>query len=425
MYLISGCSFGAGDDYSPGDQKTLEVELGQVVSDPHSKLQSGSLPELAQRRSVAEEELTKIIPASAFKSFSAHRGSINSIDASNDSLVSYTGGEDGKVLRHKLVRDGAGASSLSSELIYQSTEPIFAVQINPDNRLLAVAQTGLVFVIDTEKHRVIHKLDRANGRIHSLAWDPTGKLLAIGRSNGEVLVWRVKNGKRAGKDNDEAVETYRGLRSPVIAIAFHPNARVFFAAHRDGAIYLWRLIRTELEMGIRDEDALRDLNNRGRRNLLTTGFNARLEDIWMRDDGKFLLVAAVDGRILKLKVRGLVLSELSKAGSDMVSSVRTIFLDRDKLSARESSAAGVAAAAYRDRQLRFWCLDSLDKHLVAASPPLADAAEKLAVSGVGAYLWAGQKSGNLLAFDADFLLKSPNLSREFQGCSRLVLNEAG
>lgn len=424
LLSTTACSF-PGNSYDPGAQDALNIELGSIPAEVSAVIQTGSAPAPAQRRSVSEEESGKVLPLSAFRSFAAHQGSINSLDTSLNGLRVYTGGEDGKVLEHELFRAEDGATQLRTTLIYESSEPIFAVSLNPDGRLLAVAQNSLVFVIDTQSRTIIHRLSRASGRVGALTWDPKGSLLAIGRSNGEVLVWRIKSGPSAGEDDEDAIESYRGFGSPIIAIAFHPNGRVFFAAHRDGVVYLWRLIRTELEMGVRDEDALRDNNNRGRRNLAISGFNSRLEDIWMREDGKFLLVAASDGRILKVKIRGLLISETSRVGTDVVNAVRTLYVDREELSARESGATGVIAANYRDRQIRFWCLESLEKQLVASSRPLADPAEELAVAPGRSYLWAGQKSGNLLAFDADFLLKSPNLSIELQGCSRLVLNEAG
>lgn len=438
LILLSGCWFGARG-YDPSRLDALEVDLGELVEDAQVVSQPGSVPELAARRSVSEAEAQKVLPASAFRSFPAHSGQIHSLDISSDGRRIFTAGADGLVKQHELMRaeeESNGERKISagyqlrSSAVYRSSEPVYSVRLNPDGRLLAIAQTGLLFVVDLQERRVVHRLSRLEGRITALAWDPSGELLGIGRSNGEVLIWNIKRGPEAGRDDDEAIERYRGISSPVTALVFHPLGRAFFAAHRDGVLFFWRLVRTEFEMGLRDEAAVFDSDNRGRKNITVTGINARVEDIAITADGSYLLIATNDGRILTLKVRGLVLRDAVRVGTDLVSSITplepqprgVLHSDTDG----GSPAGGTPAlASYRDRQLRFWCFRSRETSLIATSPPLDDPAERLASRPGSVYLWAGQKSGNLLGFDADFLMGSPIFSSELSACSRLVLNEAG
>ena len=442
-----------------------------------------------------------------FRSFRPHLTEVTALEVEAHGQGVFSSGQDGKVIFSSLVSSSSGnavveidssEASIRSETVVSSAKPVLAISPSPDGRKLAVAQYSLVVIIDLKTRQVIQRMTRVAGQIWALAWDPQCSLLAIGRADGDIFVWNLTTGPRAGEDNLEALEEYSAGLSPVRQIVFHPAGRSFFAAEREGRVTLWQLLRTAHQVGTRDDQAVVDKAKIGRERMTVGGFRERFEDLWLDSKGNELFVSTSQGLIHHWRVRGLVYEGSFPVGRDAIFSARGIELSGGTLerglskdaslwsrgTIRRSHLSGIStdyqgesdrlkkkkaffdspdrgdlSAQYRllvtsgrEQRLKFWCQD-LKEHpvelpgtkLVVEVPaevsaeqltpipmqPQAAETEDLLVgqSGVFAHpvsiirftarqslLWAAQKTGNLLVFDAGTLLNSPVWSSRAERC---------
>ena len=345
----------------------------------------------------------------AIHSIRVHPSTINALIVAPDGRTAYSGGDEGSVVRTRLSEKVHGQVELQTVLT--GTKPVLALALS--GSLLAVAQTSSVTVFDLERQQETHRLTRVKGRITALAWDPRGELIALGMANGDVYVWSLEKGffKPAGKNSLEALEHYIGGTSAIVGIAFHPSAGAFFVAERAGSISMWRLLRTEREMGLRDQfavnDQVADLTERKR----FADINSAVEDMWLAPDGKLLFVSGGDGKLYSWKVRGLVPQESLAFGSQPLLGVTGVSV--------LGGEPELIVAASQDQRLKFICRTSESGRLSEAVRKIRQAPTKLTVfaqsgvlkipagrlrSGVrSSVIWGAEKSENLLVFDSSLL----------------------
>ncbi len=291
-----------------------------------------------------------VIPLSMFRTFKAHDGEINALTVTKDGKGVFSGGSDGKVLFH-VIRGGRDSKILTAPIL-TGPKPVLALSLSPDERLLAVSQFSLISIYDLEKKRLARSLDRVQGRVTALTWDPRGELLALGRSDGEVFIWNVAGkAPAAGENSGEALEYYPGGSSAIVRFIFHPKGRILFAGERGGTIRVWRLLRTEREMGLRDENADVDKEREGDVRLKLGQLSSNLEDMWMSKDGSLLLALGSDGNLQRYQIRGLVTLPGQSFGARDLTGVTGLSVDG---SPHSNDLMFVTAA--RDQKLKFWCL---------------------------------------------------------------------
>lgn len=365
----------------------------------------------------------------------------------------YTGGSDGSVVCSSIIKadlenkQGGKGFSLEARRILQGKKPILALALSPDDKLLAVTQFSAVFVVDLATNRVLHKMTRINGRLLSVAWDPRGELLIFGRSSGEIFGWQLKGSPTAGNDSLAAIEQYGSVGgSPITHLEFHPSGRAFIAAEQEGRVTMWRLLRTERELGLRDESAAVDEDRRGSKRVDIGRTGGRLEDMWLDSEALQVYASSSDGRLYSWQLRGVVRGEPLMLGADSSLSIQG-------LNARSGGATvPFLFAAGRGQKLRLYCRsDAVSKTQnggVAVEPSSPSAASdasaheprivdgRLVIEPVAeqpsqagepksgpegllaesstfreplsfirsgqraAVLWGAQKNGNLLVFDA-------------------------
>jgi WD40 repeat protein len=311
------------------------------------------------------------------------------------------------------------------ERVLEGKKPILAMAVSPDNRAVAVAQTGQVTVYERAGGTVPHVLTIVKGRITALQWDPRGEFLAIGRADGEIVLWRLKGSYRAGENRLEALETYRGATSPVVGIKFHPSSRLFFAAEESGAVTLWRLLRTEEEMGLRDTTAEADLGRESDRGRSVGKVPGRASDLWLSPDGALLFVSSGEGRVFSWRVRGLVPLGDFAASQEEVLSLTGLSTGVANQGADGSGMYFILTSS-RGQRLELFCQNSPQPRQSVQPPPsrLSLAQSRIlskpasVVRSGGGVVWGGDREGNLLIVEERSVLSSPPVSQKIKQCSR-------
>lgn len=386
---------------------------------------------------------------------------INALELARKASVAFSGSQDGLVVMSRIE---AGAK-VQTKTLLKGTKPILALALSKDERFLAVSQFSLISILDLETAQITAQLSRVNGRILSLDWDPRGELLAFGLANGQAYVWNVSGEAEAAGENDlRAVERYDSGSSQVIGLVFHPSGRSFYTAERGGGVFLWRLIRTERELGLRDSSAVVDAARIGRKLVQIARIPAAIEEIKLDKKREELLVAATDGVIYRWKIRGSKALDPLRLGVSAVSSLEPIAVN----------SLNLLATAGRDQRVQFWCsapqdavgertgpgrgvvvlptasstpqntelesssgLDAdllkllepeksdtaagndefqLPSGLIARSEVFRHPFTLLRFSEQGSLLWAAEKTGRLLTFDIRSILRSPSSLARAHSC---------
>lgn len=85
----------------------------------------------------------------------------------------------------------------------------------------------------------IHILEGHSGQVETLAFAPTGELLACGDQDGQVLIWSPQRRR--------LLQTLKLHKGPVRSVAFSPRARRLLSGGADGEVVLYDL-PTQTEM---------------------------------------------------------------------------------------------------------------------------------------------------------------------------------
>jgi WD40 repeat protein len=427
-----------------------------------------------------------IVPLRDFDLFhiqqgTGHQGEINALVISKDGTRAYTGGNDGSVISSSIIKpdsenkqdmrnpSAAAHWQMRVQTLLEGSKPISALALSPNERYLGIAQFSAIFVFDLQEMKLLFRMSRITGQFPSLRWDPRGELLLFGRTSGESYVWHVFSGKAAGEDSLDAIEQYGDAGGgSIIDLLFHPSGRAFIAAEQTGGLTFWRLLRTESELGLRDDSAEEDQGRQGNERVSIGKVPAIIEDLWLGQNAEELYVSAVDGNIYRWKMRGLELGPKFEVGADSVGSIQGINLKPKSHTSRGSNNIGrFLITTGRGQQIKFWCRprtfndDDKDAEtrrvpiinskssadsdpnrnqtqiiggrivlpeesppavppvgtkvvpaaqtegfLVAQTEAFKDPSSLLRANEHTAVLWAVQKKGNLLIFDAGPLLSS-------------------
>lgn len=377
---------------------------------------------------------------------------ISAIDVSASGRVAYVGFQDGSIYEVGLKSSAPGLTSASSRLIIKSPRAISSLALSPDGRRLAIAQFSQVSVIDLQQIDRKLALNRVAGRLGALTWDPKGELLAFGRETGEAFVWNLKKIGYGGGNNINSVEQY-GIASDasVVKIAFHPLGRSFYMLQQNGMVRQWRLLRTESQLGLRDEWAVVDRDPIAEQELLIGYLGGKGEDMKVSPDGEELVASDSTGNIKHWRLRGLYPREDFFAGSDssmafeivprsqlsavprprqddvLVTAGRGFFMkascwsphirpdkssgqvsivkeEKDTTEEAKAAIVGGLLVSTEERTKQEESIDDIrsgetNKYLLSRSPNLTTPVSALKRGRDSAVLWAVQKKGTLLVFD--------------------------
>jgi outer membrane protein assembly factor BamB len=123
---------------------------------------------------------------------------------------------------------------------------LFGVTFSPDNRHLAVAGEGAVWLCAIPPHTPPERIIACSGEVFALAFSPDGQRFAAGSAEGVTFLWNPQTQLLLGKlSHDDGVH----------GLAFSPDNRFLATATQDGWLVLWdaqtghRLVRVFHESG--------------------------------------------------------------------------------------------------------------------------------------------------------------------------------
>jgi WD40 repeat protein/DNA-binding SARP family transcriptional activator len=161
---------------------------------------------------------------------------------SPDGSLLAAAGHEGRV---KIVdRSGRDAAVLDEDPGFHLT----AVRFSPDGRHVATARlperpdptTAQVTIWDWERNEVVTTI---TGFAEGLAFDPTGRRIAIAPLFGPTGVWEVDSGRK--------VATLAGHTGTTFAVAFAPDGATIATASADATVRLWDAESSEQRLALR------------------------------------------------------------------------------------------------------------------------------------------------------------------------------
>lgn len=105
---------------------------------------------------------------------------------------------------------------------------------NPQGSTLASAQDETVKLWEASSGKLIHLLDKHKDTVDSVAFDPTGIILASGSGDGTINLWNLNNGK--------LLRTLEGHTTFIRSTCFSTDGRFLFSqgGFDNGSIRVWR-----------------------------------------------------------------------------------------------------------------------------------------------------------------------------------------
>ncbi|MCB9230762.1 MAG: hypothetical protein H6581_03825 [Bacteroidia bacterium] len=170
--------------------------------------------------------------ASAITILKGHSGAVTAAEFSPDGNTLYSAGLDGQIFAWKL----EGNDNSDPHLVAKGAEQPYALASTPGGELLAIGYSNgeikFLSTLDyTEKSRI-----QLRARVTSLHFHPTGKYLAAGLENGEVVL--VRSGKVDGELNSQTIGTHGARVSEVL---FSPDGEMLASSGYDKLVHLYRI----------------------------------------------------------------------------------------------------------------------------------------------------------------------------------------
>ncbi|KAI5123252.1 hypothetical protein M0805_001341 [Coniferiporia weirii] len=163
-----------------------------------------------------------------FVTFSEHSAAVSAVEFAKQGQVLFTASLDGTVRAFDLIR-------YRNFRTFTSPSPIqfSALAVDPSGEVVAAGSTDSfqIFMWSVQTGKLLDILSGHEGPVSSLAFSPTGNVLASASWDKTVRVWNVF-------DRSRAVEPFQ-LSADVLALAFRPDGKELSASSLDGQIAFW------------------------------------------------------------------------------------------------------------------------------------------------------------------------------------------
>jgi tricorn protease-like protein len=206
--------------------------------------------------------------------------------------------------------------------------------------------------------------DKAMRRIESVAWSPTGDLLAGGAEDGTVWVWSARDG-----DHALTLNAHRGI---VRAVAWSPDGGRLATGSDDATVRLWSMPG-------------------GTRTASLRGHTDRVDCVAFSPDGRYIATCSADHTVRLWSAAGEPLRILS----GHTNAVRSLAFSADGRTLYSGSS---------DRTVRLWRVD--DGQAIAVIQGHSGAVRAVAFAQLGAVLATG-------SYDQSVRLWRPDGTRLF------------
>jgi WD40 repeat protein len=158
-----------------------------------------------------------------------HQVSAESVAFSPDGRRLVSAGGDGKLIQWEIERRLTLGESVPV------TSPVRDLAISPGGRILATVGKEIALWDLTGDQAPERPLARASsGDCYSVAFGPSGRLLATGGDDGQVVMWGLD-----GEGLSFNVQRRHQVKGAVESVAFSPDQKVLAAGDGDGMIHLW------------------------------------------------------------------------------------------------------------------------------------------------------------------------------------------
>ncbi|KAJ3535234.1 hypothetical protein NM688_g7006 [Phlebia brevispora] len=234
-----------------------------------------------------------------FVTFSEHSAAVSGVEFAKQGQVLFSASLDGTVRAFDLIR-------YRNFRTFTSPTPVqfSCLAVDPSGEVVAAgsADSFEVFLWSVQTGKLLDVLSGHEGPISSLAFSPTGNLLASGSWDRSVRVWNVFA-------RSHAVEPYQ-LSGDVLAVAFRPDGKELAASTLDGQITFFDVAlgrqtstiegRKDISGGRKADDRVSAANNASGKSFNSLTYSADGSFLLCGGSSKYVVIYDVaDGVVLK------------------------------------------------------------------------------------------------------------------------------
>ena len=234
-----------------------------------------------------------------FVTFSEHSAPISGVEFAKQGQVLFSASLDGTVRAFDLIR-------YRNFRTFTSPTPVqfSCLAVDPSGEVVAAgsADSFEVFLWSVQTGKLLDVLSGHEGPISSLAFSPTGNILASGSWDKTVRVWNVFA-------RSHAVEPFQ-LSADVLSVAFRPDGKELAASSLDGQIMFFNVElgrqtnviegRKDISGGRRADDRVTAANNASGKSFTSLTYSADGAFLLCGGSSKYVVIYDVaDGVVLK------------------------------------------------------------------------------------------------------------------------------
>jgi len=159
---------------------------------------------------------------------------------------------------------------------------VFAVDINPDGKIIATAGEDKVLRLWQADGLLLRSLEGHEARIWDAKFSPDGKMIATASRDRTVKLWN---------QSGQEILTLRGHQDAVLGVTFSLDSQMIATASRDRTVKLWnrngKLLSSVKAHGQEIHDlAFSSIDRENRTQLLVTAGNDRTVKLWKIEEKK-------------------------------------------------------------------------------------------------------------------------------------------